>query len=83
MCLTFNFELLSYFLWGVIQPKQLTFYIMKINNEYSHNGDLVIVTEVIDSENVVVANEDTCQEYEVSVTELKPHNEAVRGLWDS
>jgi hypothetical protein len=56
---------------------------MKVNNEYSHNGDLVIVTEVIDSENVVVANEDTYQEYEVSVSELKSRNEAVRGFWDS
>ena len=53
---------------------------MKVNNEYSHNGDLVIVTEILDSENVVVANQDTCQEYEVSVAELQHAIEAVRGF---
>lgn len=53
---------------------------MKLNNEYSHNGDLVIVTEVIDSESVVVSNEDTCAEYEVATSELEDRSQAVRGF---
>ena len=56
---------------------------MKINSEYSHNGDLVFVVEIIDNETVVVSNEDVCAQYEVQVSELEDRSEAVRGFWDS
>jgi hypothetical protein len=56
---------------------------MKINNEYSHNGDLVYVVEIIDDNTVVVSNEDAASETEVDVSELRPRDEAVRGFWDS
>ncbi len=53
---------------------------MKLNNEYSHDGDLVIVIDFIDSENVVVSNEDVCAEYEVAISELEDRSQAVRGF---
>ena len=55
---------------------------MRINSEYSHNGDLVIVVEIIDDKTVVVSNEHLCEEYEVRVSSLKNRSEAVKGFWD-
>ena len=55
---------------------------MKINNEYSHNGDLVIILEVMNDQIVLVSNEAAEEEYEVSFLMLKPRSEAVRGFWN-
>lgn len=55
---------------------------MRINSEYSHKGDLVIVVEIIDDKTVVVSNEHLCEEYEVRVSSLKNRSEAVKGFWD-
>lgn len=55
---------------------------MKINNEYSHNGDLVIILEVMNDQTVLVSNEAAEEEYEVSISELEPRSEAVRGFWN-
>ena len=56
---------------------------MKINDEFSHNGDLVFVVEIIDDNTVVVSNEDAASEMEVPISELRPREEAVRGFWNS
>jgi len=55
---------------------------MKVNDEYSHNGDLVIVMELVDEKTVLVSNEDACFEDEVPISELEPRDNAVRGFWD-
>ena len=55
---------------------------MKINNEYSHNGDLVIILEVMNDQIVLVSNEATEEESEVLISELEPRSEAVRGFWN-
>lgn len=55
---------------------------MKINNEYSHNGDLVIILEVMNDQIVLVSNEAAEEESEVLISELEPRSEAVRGFWN-
>ena len=74
---------LSFFKKGVDHSTKFSIlYSKKINNEYSHNGDLVIILEVMNDQIVLVSNEAAEEESEVLISELEPRSEAVRGFWN-